>query len=390
MSNESLPDRPRENLEIIEEKEVRRCGSCRVEREKIRLEDGEEAWVTTIHASPETSTSLLLDEDLIEKGMVTEPTGLLIDQKATEEMLGRKPGKRPEEFLQGYQPGQDLLAVCPTNAGWQKGAFWVKDGQLVSLPNDDRLSGSFDIIGLTDDGWVQTSLTLQKGQVKDLETLQNLKLGFSLPTILKDGGIVPLGQIIADPRLEADYRNAFDFGAGKKLPGEFWRLLRKVMPAIIPDGIKLEWGEPVVVSRDQAMKPEELKEFEEIIEKAGLEEYFRVDTQFGRIQRFLIKKKLPLQRLPTVGIGFNQGGDLLITTVDGRQEGSAGASIEELAEIMKLKGALTVGFGSAGGDVAVVLRKAEGGFELLNSPSTIDKETGKRITRSNPSLLVLG
>jgi len=89
-----------------------------------------------------------------------------------------------------------------------------------------------------------------------------------------------------------------------------------------------------------------------------------------------------------VGIGFDKEKKLVVVAVDGRQEGSAGATINELAEVMRFKGAVTAGLGCAGGDVTVVLKTEVKKFEILNSPSNLIDS--KRVTRLEPSQLILG
>lgn len=371
-------------IEILSSEWERVVGNCTAGRERIML-NGAQMRVTTIQASEQTSADLVWDPLFHQKGIVTEPGSSLISQKETEKLYGRLPGKRPEEYLAKYE-GREVLGVCPSNANWQLGAFLVKDGEVFTP--DKSLAGHFDVVGLTGQEWTTISVEFKDGKAEKPDVLKELTIGLSMPLILKDSQVVSLEEIIGDPRLTADLRNVVDFGAGKKLPPDFWLLLRRLLPATEVAGRRLADGRPVVIRREGAMNDEEIKRFQEIIKNDDLGGYLRLDVR-GSAPRLAFVGKLPLQRIPVIGVGFDKERKLIVVAVDGRQEGSAGATISELAQIMRFEGAVTAGLGCAGGDVTVVLKTKDEKFEILNSPSNTNKE-GNRVTRLEPSQLILG
>ncbi len=143
----------------------------------------------------------------------------------------------------------------------------------------------------------------------------------------------------------------------------------------------------VVVARNDALTDEELEEFSEIVKQSGLEEYTRIDKS-NRIDRprLTIVKPLPLQKLPLVGIGIDDQNRLMLVTIDRRQLENPGVTIKELAIVLKENGAVTVGLGSAGGDVAFLL-KSQGKISVLNSPS--NSLDGKKVKRRVFSFLTV-
>lgn len=376
-------DRPLDNLINEPEKTKilweREFGLGLVVREKMFL-DNRQVLLTTVFASAASEQSLLVDPFFGKHGIVTEPTGLLIDQAGTKASWGRPAGFTPEEFL--VSVSGESLGICPSNAGWQYGAFWVGQGQIVSP--DRNLTGNFDVIGMDDSSgkWVKVSAKVENGRM-----VNNLRLGLSFPLIVNNCEVAPTEDIVGDPRLVADLRNVVDFAAGKKLPNDFWLLLRKLLPSNRVSGERLLSGQTVVIKRTGAMTDDELARFQEIVEENALGDVLSLDKRRDA-PRLAIIGQLPLQKIPVVGVGFNVEGKLIVAAVDGRQPDSAGVTIEQLSQIMKDRGAVCAGLGCAGGDVAVVLKKIDGSFEILNSPSNVDS-TGKRITRRVPSLLVL-
>lgn len=368
-------------LTFLETEKPRPVGACVVEKDKVRLED-KERLITTIKAPREASVDLAWDPFFHKKGIVTEPGSLLISQGETQKLWGKPVGTSPEDFLANYKG--DVLGVCPSNANWQLGAFLIKEGEVFSP--DRNLTGPLETIGLTKEGWTSRVLDFEDGKPINPSTIAQMRVGFSMPLILKEGQVVPLEGIIGDPRLTADLRNVVDFADGKKLPSDFWLLLRRLLPASGVAGKRLIKERSVVVRREGAMTDEEIQKFQQIIRDNNLTT-LALDVR-QKAPRLVFRGKLPIQRIPVVGVGYDNKGQLIVTAVDGRQEGSAGASISELAEIMQAKGAVTAGLGCAGGDVTVVLKTKEGAFEILNSPSNLDKDRN-RVTRLEPSQLVL-
>jgi len=368
----------------------RKIGQSLVIREKLSRADGSQIHATTIYADKGADYNLLIDPRFKNLPIELEPGGLLIDQEATREAWGNPAGMTPENFLEISDFPEGTIAIPPTNAGWQIGSFWVQEGKLVMIPNDkEALSGEFDIIGYTGNGWVTQRVTLKDGSLNGRESssLSMMSVGLSMPLIVEDGEIVPQFEILqgGDPRALADFRNFIDFSGDKEIPGKFWALLRKFMPdtGVAARRITNE-GQVAVIRVREDVTSEEIEEFRQIIEKSELGDHWHIVKTEGRPGRVVICAKLPPNRdLPVVGIGHDMNGKLLVTVVDGRQSESTGATIDELAQIMRDGGAKYAGLGSAGGD-AVAVANTEYGTEILSSPSNKG-----RVTRPAPSVLVI-
>ncbi len=362
----------------------RQIGPSQITRKETVFLDKEKGKIpvlyTVVRVSPEALFGITYDEELAIRGIKTGAGEVLIDQEATKLSLGREAGRLPEVFIKDYPEG--TVAICPSNFGWQKDAFLIVKGQLTVLNNDrEKINGKFGVIGLSQNKWESTETELKKGKVVSPQNFDRFEIGLSLPLILKDNRIFPLEEIIGDSRFLADLRNVVDFGAGKKLPNEFWLYLRALLPTVKVAGKRLVEGRQVVVRR-LGVSLKETKSLATIIKNNQLEKWLRIDTRRG-IPRLAVMSKLSLSRIPVFGIGFNQERQLIVVAVDGRQEKSAGVTVEELAQLMKKEGAVTAGLGSAGGDVAVVV-KTEKGIEILNSPSNRDHKT-----RLVPSVLTI-
>lgn len=361
-----------------------------IQREKLALPDGVGVWVTSILPNESTHYDLVYDRDFVDKGILTIPGGGLVSFPKTEVLWGRVPGIKPEDFIKDLP--ENSIGVCPTNAGWQRGAYWIKDGEVKMLKNDgDELSGLFSVfVQEQGDGesWCLKKVRLEKGRLtgSSENELGRTKCGFNLPVILDNGNPVPIEDLLEDPRISEDIRNFVDFSAGKSLPREFWGYLGQVLPRgrMVRSIIG---GYPSHIVRSDALTESEVERFQTIIKDAQIEEYIGVE-QSGKWSIFRVKGKLPENHVPMVGLGINSAGKLLAVAVDGRQMESPGATLEGLAKILKEKGAVYGGLGSAGGDVAVVRKGSMGSVSILNSPSIREKGTGRGITRPVPSLLV--
>ena len=206
-----------------------------------------------------------------------------------------------------------------------------------------------------------------------------------MPAIVRDGRPVARSEWIVHPRLLADLRNAFDFahGRGTELDPELWVELRKALPETAASALLLERGLGCRERRALA-DPDRLRR---LLAAAELE-HVRVVDGDGAAE-LEVEGPLAATRLPLLGIGITADGDLDWTVVDGRRADVPGATLAELSRLMVERGVVTGGLGSAGGDVAVVMR-TESGVELLNTPSTVDPTTGRAVTRRVPALLVAG
>jgi hypothetical protein len=377
-------------LELNSKLEWRRTiGSSAITRERLSLKTGSSVMITTLVAAEDSKYNLLIDPRFSSRSIALEPGGWLIDQDATTRQWDNKPaGMKPESFLETSEVPKESVAIPPTNFGWQRGAFMVKDGNPVLLLNDRQsLSGHFDVIGLIDNKWGSTRVEFKQGMVAKEHGLPlgKMQVGFSLPLILEEGKVIPQMNIWqnGDPRAIADPRNFVDLSGGKSVPPEFWLLARKFMPDRPSAARRVTQEGRAAVIRAPDVQKEDAIRFSEIIKSCKLEHIWQIVQGQGEGVRVVIRAILPPNRIPVIGIGFTNDRKLIVTAIDGRQRDSVGSTIEELAQIMKDRGAVYAGLGSAGGDVAVVA-KTEKGTEILNSPA--NKESSTRLV---PSVLVI-
>jgi hypothetical protein len=369
-------------VEILSQNEF---ASTRVERKSYILCDGQSTLVTVLRPIRSARYSLRIQLDFLQRSIYTEsPSSLLIDQKKTEEMWnGVSVGIPPEEFIKDEPV--ETIAFDATNAGWQKGAIWIKNGQLLILPNEkDTLSGKFSTLAMNSQGdWFDTILSIRDGKIdqKSNSSVNQIVIGFTMPKILQDGRILPLEEYIGDPRLLADFRNVFDFAVGKQFPDKYWSLLRGFLPHTEFAGKRLIRGDTTVIRNPSIKTPDATNRLEELIVQAGLTETIIPNYNLDQsIARIIIAKKLPKNRIPLMGLGYSNERRLIVVCVDGRQPGiTVGATIEETAYIMLENGIRTGFIGSAGGDVIVATNTV--GF--LNSPSN------KSVSRPVPSVLTI-
>jgi hypothetical protein len=111
--------------------------------------------------------------------------------------------------------------------------------------------------------------------------------------------------------------------------------------------------------------------------------------RIGSFTQLTVTKPLPRMRMPLTGVGLDHDYRFMAVTIDGRQEGSAGATVEELAKVMLEEGAMLASLGGGGGDTYV--GQLQGGELVnINVPSNIDPVTklpGAR--RRSPNALVI-
>lgn len=377
-----------QSIELVAELEL---GQNKVVRERLVRHDDSPVLITTIFASENSRANLLIDSRFIERPIITEPGGLLIDQKATTQSWGSGAGLKPEYLLDNPAIPDNSIGICPTNFGWQRGAFMVRDGSPILLPNDkENLTGNFETIGFDGQSWSAYQIAFENGKPTSeaRKSVGAIHVGFSVPLIIKNAEIVPLTiWERGDPRALADPRNWVDLACGKKVSSDFWLLIRKFLPGTPAAARRVTQEGRMAVVRADGINPQDVQKLKQIINESGLENNWKIFEETNeRPARAAIYAMLPPNRLPAVGIGFGQDGKLIVTVVDGRQQDSTGATIDELAQIMKGKGAIYAGFGAAGGDVCV-LAKTKEGTKILNSPSNL--AGGERVTRLSPSLLVV-
>ena len=345
--------------------------------------------ITEIRVRRDARCALEIDERFARRGIVTGPQGRLIDAVETTALWHEAPGRKPEDLLASHPAG--AIAVCPTNFGWQRGAFLVRSGRVVALPDDDLLDGPFPLLGLGPAGWAMLTIELRSGRpasAADQERIRGLAIGLEMPLLVKQGRVAAIEDLVTTPRLLADLRNAFDFadGRGTEIPQEVWGRLRSVMPASSASARSLARGETCAELHSCADAASLAEQLHADLARLGFHHIDPIWT--GTTVGLAFTGAVPLQRLPLVGIGITADRDLIVIAVDGRRADAPGATIAELGEVLREAGAEYAGLGSAGGDVAVVARTDEGTV-LVNCPSTDDPATREPTTRPVPSLLVM-
>lgn len=316
-------------------------------------------------------SGFIWDDGLVGDDVVLEPGSLLISQSETEKKLSRPAGVLPEKWLDG---SMDAISVCPNNF-WYAGAFVISSHGFVVPFGNFRVRGKQEAIVLVGNKWQARRYDFDR-RVSD----ENVRVGFGMPLILEDGRIRPLDAFADDLRVTSDTRNFADYAFGRTgLPGDFWLLLRRVMPGS-GEGLLavLRGGEWTETRDDSAMSLAEFARFQAIIESQGLSDNLRLGRGDNQI-RFTIVGQTPVQRIPVVGVGFDESQQLIVVVVEGRQPHSVGVSSTQLAQIMLNEGAITAGLGSAGGD-AYVPAMVRGKFTMLSA--------GK--PRPAPCMLLLG
>lgn len=352
-----------------------------ITKNRYILPDGKNTIATVIKPTKRAKFDLRIDSRFVDRGIVLDNRRLISQSGTKNDWNAESVGIKPEDFIHGDNPA---LALDPTNAGWQKEALWVNNGEPVLIANDKgNLSGDFDIFGLTQEGeWTTEKVRFSHGkpESQDGERIKNFRLGFDIPIILRDGSVLPMEDYIGHPRLLADARNIFNYGVADNLQGEFWQLIRPYLAETRSATSRLQKRSLIVTS---AVVPEQDTErLKRIIDESGMKDTFfvRRNPDIPERSQLLIKGELPLNRIPLFGIGYDTGHNLVIVSFDGRQKESAGATLHEASYIMKDSGIITGGLGSAGGDVAVVDNKGN----ILNSPSSADRKS-----RPVPSILMI-
>lgn len=343
-----------------------------IRRERRAGPSGTELVWTVLIIEPQIRPRLCLDPRFSDQGIVRG--GPLLDLAATESLWGEAPGIRPEDWLAAEDPG--TIGFCPTNWGWQFGAWLVEGHRLRGLRDDAPPSDPLWMLSWSPDrGWHQS--------IKELGSPLELPyLGLEMPQILDAGACLPLEAFLSHPRMLADLRNVFDFadGCGPDLDPKFWVELRRRLPATSEAAHTLLAGGSLRVNVDSAVTG--VGELFRLVEEANLP---GVQARAGAL---IFTGPLPKARLPLFAIGARQEGALVVVAIDGRQTGVPGGTIEEAAALLRDHGAYTGGLGSAGGDVCLVERTS-GGMDYLNTPSTLGEGPAERVSRRVPSLILI-
>ena len=333
---------------------------------------GAELSWTVLLVQPHIRPRLSLDARFSNLGIVRG--GRLLDIAATQAQWGAPPGRLPEDWLAAESPG--TIGFCPTNWGWQYGAWLVQENRLRGLPGDVP-SGNplWMLCWAPEKGWYESSMRIGP----EFETPL---LGLEMPQILRSGLSMPLASLLDHDRLLSDLRNVFDFadGRGSGLDPEFWVRLRRVLPGESTEARALLEGRQVRIELDRGGGDD--RELRSMVEQADLP---GVQVVEGAL---IFSGPLPKARLPLFAIGAQERGTLVVVAIDGRQTGRPGATITEAADLLREHGACTGGLGSAGGDVCLVERTASG-MRYLNEPSTRSSATGAGTSRPVPSLVLI-
>ena len=356
-----------------------------IDRKEIII-DGRSSLVTILRPSPQSAIDIVYDQDLVNTGIVTEPQGLLIDQKATAELLDRPAGHLPQDYLTGRG---DAIGLMGGHFGWQREAFIIEDGCPIIIKNDrDRLTGRFPTLLRRDGAWAVEDVYMRNGKPFG-GSLQQLTgaTGFNGAQIVKGGEPVRIEDISSDSRIIADARAVVDFSDGVAVDGSFFQNVRK-LPITSQKLRNLAKGALTTFRLDmESISPELAATDNELRgQVAGIPAYRTHHGSHGTI--YAITDKLPEQKVPLIGYGADSQGNLIIVAVDGRQKESAGVSIRELASLMVSEGVVDGILGAGGGDVAIIEQEAEQ-TRLINSPSNINQETGTRVARKMPNMIIL-
>jgi hypothetical protein len=346
-----------------------------IERGRRRSEAGVELAFTIARVAPGMRPRLCLDERFEREGIVLG--GSLLDQAATEARWGAPVGRHPEEWLDAAAAG--AIAFCPTNWGWQRGAWLFEGTQVYCLPGDipdGRLLWALGWSGGAGRGWHGLEGVAEKIQAMAPYT------ALEMPQLVREGTRVPLADLLGHPRLCADLRNVFDFadGRGPELPSDLWVLLRKVLPVVADAaGILLRGGE-IRVSLDPLGT----------LNAERLLRMLREETLAGispGANFLVLHGPFAPARIPVFALGARPDGTLIVVALEGRRAGIPGATIEEAGEFLVHEGVESGGLGSAGGDVAIVRRTASG-TELLGTPSSHAPHGGEAVSRRVPGVLL--
>lgn len=321
---------------------------------------------------PEVRPRLCLDARFLDHPAVRG--GRLLDVSATERLWGENPGRLPEEWLEAENVG--TIGFCPTNWGWQFGAWLVEERRLRGVCGDVLPTQSLWMLAWTPGrGWHEAHT--EPSAFSEAPTI-----GLEMPQVLRAGEAIALRELLGHERLLADLRNVFDFadGRGTELSSEFWAAVRYFLPGTSSEAHTLLGGGEVAVGVDVAA-PGNVQRME-VLAAARLPGVRVLETQvvFGG--------SLPRVRLPLFALGAQAGGSLVVVAIDGRQRGLPGGWIEDAATLLAEQGAITGGLGSAGGDVCLVERTATN-TRYLNRPSTGGMLTNQGVSRPVPSLMLI-
>ena len=321
---------------------------------------------------PEVRPRLCLDDRFLDQSAAHG--GRLLDVAATERLWGEEPGRLPEDWLESEDAG--TIGFCPTNWGWQFGAWLVEEGRLRGVHGDVRPTQPLWMLAWTPGrGWHETHMDPSASSKAPA-------IGLEMPQILHAGEATTLPELLGHERLLADLRNVFDFAAGRgtELSPEFWSAVRHFLPGTSSEACILLEGGEVAVEVD-VTAPVNVQRMAAIA-AARLPGVRVLET------RVVFGGSLPRVRLPLFALGAQAGGSLVVVAIDGRQPGLPGGSIEDAAALLAEHGAITGGLGSAGGDVCLVERTATN-TRYLNRPSTGGMLTNQGVSRRVPALMLI-
>lgn len=347
-----------EHTEVIAGVSVKR--ECRLTHQ----ENGPDLviWLPSFVVPVSYQSEMIHDQRRADLGIITKPNQRLINFGKTAELYSTHNQK-----VQAYGIGIDFaaqylhdqaVAICPSNWGQQYGEILIENGKLVTVKGDNQLTGNFPTICKGPTSWEVRNVYLDSGATNSGD-ISDVSAGFSGPLIIKDGKSVNFRDVVHSNRAFSDPRNFVDVSAGSRYltnrtdhDGKlFWEtVVRNILPIDETNTLKLLLGERVALPA-LSISDGDLADFEKLVAKVPeLNNHYRVD----KASKEITVSDLPPARIPTVAIGTNIRGELVVVVVDGRQSGiSEGVTLFELQTIMQEKGARNAIIGSSGSDAAI-------------------------------------
>jgi hypothetical protein len=329
-----------------------RVPGVQLERVVYELDGGAKVNAVVLKAAIPAEFGLTVHPLFAQKGIVVEGNKL-INQRDTKKLFGETVGQLPEDTL---KPEINGYALAPNHYGWMTGQVLIQDGRPVLIKSDqDTLTQNLTVVGLQNGRWTAQEVSFRNGELQNPDVIEGMHVGFSMPLLVKDREVVPLEEAIDDPRYLGDLRNVFDFATGEKMHGDFWLNIRPLLPESIEDARKLLSGQTVVTETNKLTKAEIERLSQLIKENEKVNKVLKIkswQTDDGLQTQLTIDGKLPFNRIPLIGSGYDKHGNFVAMIIGGRNA-STNATLPEAAEMMA-DFMRTGGFGPAGGDVSLV------------------------------------
>ncbi len=404
----------------------------RISREERRAAGAARHRWLRLELDGNDGAELRIDERFLDPGPVF--AGPLIDAEATRRRFGGATGRRPEDWITGPSAAEGAIAFCPTNFGWQHGAWLSRQGTLLGLPDEGApahptswlvhdTSRGWRSVGAAGDGAAEPAAVRGPDVYRSCDDafpeqvapgslshrgddarakavvrrnlsypeidLRDTALGLEMPALVRAGSALGLETLVAHPRLLADARNLVDFSTddrpGFELSAGYWLAVRCLLPRNPATLQALLRGETCEWWVDDLPR-EALVQAAALLTESGFDGLHA--EMVGMAARVFVRTVLRATRLPLMGFGLRRSGELVVLASEGRTPEAPGLTVAELGELLVEEGAETGWLGSAGGDVAVV-RRTVTGVEGLGGSASHRNRPAKLFTREVPSLLVV-